>query len=143
MARSGTDSRRRARLGRISLLGDAGRGVVTGANTACGPKLWRANLPILDQLSVECARVPAVKSVDVHQHLWPEAVLEVLERRSEAPRARRHRGVWQVELSGEPAFQVDPREHDPERRARDLGVDHALVALSAPAGIEELPARGA
>ena len=29
-----------------------------------------------------------VRSVDVHQHLWPEAVLRVLERRSAAPRAR-------------------------------------------------------
>ena len=87
--------------------------------------------------------VPVVKSVDVHQHLWPEAVLEVLERRSTAPRARRLRGVWQVELPGEPAFEVDPREHDPEQRAAGLGVDHALVALSAPVGFEELPARDA
>jgi hypothetical protein len=63
--------------------------------------------------------------------------------RANTTRARRRRGVWQVELPGEPAFEVDPREHDPERRARDLGVDHALVALSAPVGIEGLPARDA
>jgi 6-methylsalicylate decarboxylase len=87
--------------------------------------------------------VPGVKSIDVHQHLWPEAVLEVLERRSEPPRARRRAGIWEVELPGEPAFEVDPADHEPEQRADGLGVDHALVALSAPVGFEGLPARDA
>ena len=81
-------------------------------------------------------------AVDVHQHLWPEPVLEALARRGTAPRARRRGSVWQVELSGEPAFTVDPAEHDPERRAADVraeGLDQALVALSSPVGIEVLP----
>ena len=81
-------------------------------------------------------------AVDVHQHLWPEPVLEALARRGAAPRARRSGSCWQVELPGEPAFTVDPAEHDPERRAADVraqGLDQALVALSSPVGIEVLP----
>lgn len=84
-----------------------------------------------------------MRSVDVHQHLWPEAVLRVLERRSAPPRARWHYDRWRTELPGEPAFEVDPREHDPHERARGLTVDRALVALSSPIGLEALPARDA
>ncbi|MBN1529465.1 MAG: amidohydrolase family protein [Thermoleophilaceae bacterium] len=84
-----------------------------------------------------------MNTVDVHQHLWPEAVLEVLERRSGAPRARRRGGVWHVDLPGEPSFEIDPRDHDPGRRARELEVDLALVAPSAPVGVEALPDRDA
>lgn len=79
---------------------------------------------------------------DVHQHLWPEAVLRSLSTRSEAPYARWERGHWTVELAGEPAFAIDPADHDPEDRAagvRALGLDRALVALSSAVGIEELP----
>ena len=82
-------------------------------------------------------------TVDLHQHLWPEPVLEVLERRSGAPRARRRRGVWQLDLPGEPSFEVDPQDHDPGRRARNLDVDLAVVALSSPVGVEGLPDRDA
>jgi hypothetical protein len=81
-------------------------------------------------------------AVDVHQHLWPEPVLEALARRSAAPRARRCDRGWQVELQGEPPFLVDPAEHDPGRRSADLRadrLDQALVALSSPVGIEVLP----
>ena len=85
--------------------------------------------------------VPVVKSVDLHQHLWPEAVLSVLERRSEAPRARRRGGLWRVDLPGEPTFEIDPADHEPEQRARNLEVDHAIMALSTPVGLEGLPAR--
>ena len=75
-------------------------------------------------------------SVDVHQHLWPEGVLAVLERRSEAPRARWAGGRWRVELDGEPFFEIDPADHEPEDRAKTMGVDRALVALSSPVGAE-------
>lgn len=82
-----------------------------------------------------------MRSVDVHQHLWPEAVLRVLERRSAPPKARWHDERWGIELLGEPAFDVDPRDHDPDERARGLTVDRALVALSSPVGLEALAAR--
>ncbi|MEA2418316.1 MAG: 6-methylsalicylate decarboxylase [Thermoleophilaceae bacterium] len=84
-----------------------------------------------------------MRSVDVHQHLWPEAVLRVLERRSVAPRVRWQGERWRVELPGEPEFEVDPRDHAVERRVAGLVVDRALVALSSPVGFEELPARDA
>jgi hypothetical protein len=84
-----------------------------------------------------------MKSTDVHQHLWPEAVLKVLETRLTPPRARWRAGRWQVDLEGEPSFEVDPVDHDPEERAAQLGVDRALVALSSPVGTEALPPRAA
>jgi 6-methylsalicylate decarboxylase len=82
-----------------------------------------------------------VRSVDVHQHLWPEGVLRVLERRSAAPRASWVDGRWRVELGGEPSFDIDPADHDPVERADGLTVDKALIALSTPVGLETLPAR--
>ena len=82
-------------------------------------------------------------SIDVHQHLWPEPVLRVLERRSTAPRVTWISGRWRVDLPGEPSFEVDPAQHDPETRAENLRVDRALVSLSSPVGAEALPARDA
>ena len=82
-------------------------------------------------------------AVDVHQHLWPAEVLRALERRTDAPYARPTAAGWCVTLPGEPAFLIDPLEHDVGARARDVrsaGLDRALVALSSPVGIEALPA---
>jgi len=79
----------------------------------------------------------------VHQHLWPEAVLRVLEGRAGRPRAIWKSGRWRVELMGEPSFAIDPAEHDPGERERSLEVDRALVALSSPVGLEPLPPRDA
>lgn len=84
-----------------------------------------------------------VKSIDVHQHLWPEPVLRVLERRSMAPRVTWHGGRWRVDIPGEPSFELDPAQHDPDTRAEALDVDRALLALSSPVGAEALPARDA
>jgi len=74
-------------------------------------------------------------NVDVHQHLWPSSLVEVLRARTEPPRLR----GWTLELAGEPAYEVDPRDHDPAlraERARRDGLDLALVSLSSPLGIE-------
>lgn len=78
---------------------------------------------------------PAV--VDVHQHLWPESLIEALRSRSTPPRMR----GWTLELAGEPDYEVDPRAHDPAERAEQVrqdGLDLALVSLSSPLGIESL-----
>lgn len=79
---------------------------------------------------------------DVHQHLWPEAVLRALEGRTTAPRALwRRDGRWEITLEAEPAFEVDPHDHDPQLRVERLagqGVDRALVALSSPVGADSL-----
>jgi 6-methylsalicylate decarboxylase len=80
--------------------------------------------------------------IDVHQHLWPEPLLAELARRRGAPRLRRRRESWVVEVPGEPEAAVDLADHDPERRVdllRTDGLDRAYVALSTPLGIEALP----
>jgi hypothetical protein len=82
------------------------------------------------------------RAYDVHQHLWPETVLRVLETRESAPRALwRRDGRWEIHLEAEPAFEIDPRDHDPHVRVERLarqGVDRALVALSSPVGADSL-----
>jgi 6-methylsalicylate decarboxylase len=80
--------------------------------------------------------------IDVHQHLWPEPLVAELARRSQAPRLRRRREGWVVEVPGEPDAAVDLADHDPDARAalvRADGIDRAYVALSSPLGIEALP----
>jgi 6-methylsalicylate decarboxylase len=80
--------------------------------------------------------------IDVHQHLWPEPLLGELARRRDAPRLRRRREGWIVEIPGEPEAAVDLADNDPERRVdllRADGLDRAYVALSTPLGIEALP----
>jgi 6-methylsalicylate decarboxylase len=84
--------------------------------------------------------------IDVHQHLWPEPLLGELARRREAPRLRRRREGWVVEVPGEPDASVELTDHDPDRRVDLLGadgLDRAYVALSSPLGIEALPADAA
>jgi 6-methylsalicylate decarboxylase len=84
--------------------------------------------------------------IDVHQHLWPEPLLVELARRREAPRLRRRREGWVVEVPGEPEAAVDLGDHDPEHRLDLLsadGLDRAYVALSTPLGIEALPPNAA
>lgn len=76
-------------------------------------------------------------STDVHQHLWPASLIEALRARAAPPRLR----GWTLELTGEPPYEVDPGQHDPERRtaqAREDGLDTAIVSLSSPLGIESL-----
>jgi 6-methylsalicylate decarboxylase len=80
--------------------------------------------------------------IDVHQHLWPEPLLGELARRRRAPRLRRRREGWIVEVPGEPDGAVELADHDPDRRVdllRADGLDRAYVALSSPLGIEALP----
>ena len=77
--------------------------------------------------------------IDVHQHIWPDALIEALRARQTQPRMR----GWTLELAGEPDYTVDAQAHDADARAasaRDDGLDLALVSLSSPLGIESLPA---
>ncbi|MEO9321874.1 amidohydrolase [Nocardioides sp. C4-1] len=76
--------------------------------------------------------------LDVHQHAWPDALLEELRRRSRGPRVVGDRLL----LDGEPEFVIDPAVHVLADRARaDAadGIDRALLSLSSPLGIESLP----
>jgi hypothetical protein len=75
--------------------------------------------------------------VDVHQHLWPEALVGELRRRSQPPRL----DGWTLLTSGEPPFRVDAAEHDPGQRAAQAardGADRVIIGLSSPLGIEYL-----
>lgn len=82
--------------------------------------------------------MPPGDAIDVHQHLWPEALVDRLRARSKPPFLR----GWTLVTAGEQPFDVDPRSHDvAERGALDhaAGVGLACVSLSAPLGLEQLP----
>ena len=88
------------------------------------------------QLETHSARAGAI---DVHQHLWPEELVDRLRARRTAPYLR----GWTLHTDGEPPYGVDPRGHDVGERVaadRAAGVATACLSLSAPLGIESLPA---
>jgi hypothetical protein len=75
--------------------------------------------------------------VDIHQHVWPDALLEELRRRSQPPRL----DGWTLLTSGEPPFGVNPADHDIPRRAAQAtldGVGLVVIGPSSPLGIEYL-----
>ena len=77
-------------------------------------------------------------AVDVHQHLWPEELVERLRGRSAPPFLR----GWRLHTHGEPAYDVDPGAHDPQARVladEQDGIGTACLGLSSPLGIERLP----
>jgi predicted TIM-barrel fold metal-dependent hydrolase len=76
-------------------------------------------------------------AVDVHQHLWPDELVDRLRARSKAPYLR----DWTLHTDGEPPYDVDPGGHDVATRVaadREAGVVTACLSLSAPLGIERL-----
>ena len=76
--------------------------------------------------------------IDVHQHLWPEPLIDALRRRTEPPRL----DGWVLHTASAPPYQVDPADHDVAARAALVeaeGLDQALLSLSSPLGIEYLP----
>lgn len=74
---------------------------------------------------------------DVHQHLWPPALIEALRARSSAPMLR----GWTLHLAGEPAYDVTPADHDVSTRTPKDGEPPrlALISMSSPLGLEDLP----
>ncbi|NUS52505.1 MAG: amidohydrolase, partial [Nocardioidaceae bacterium] len=78
-----------------------------------------------------------VTAIDLHQHLWPEPLVDRLRARTRAPYLR----GWTLHTQAEPPYDVDPAHHDVDRRIaadRRQGVGVACVSLSAPLGIENL-----
>lgn len=74
-------------------------------------------------------------ATDIHQHLWPERLLDALRGRSEPPYLR----GWILHTATEAPYAVTPADHDPARRAAlDPEVDRIVLAPSAPLGIEDL-----
>ena len=47
-------------------------------------------------------------AIDVHQHLWPDELVDRLRARSKAPYLR----GWTLYTEGEPPYDVDPAGHD-------------------------------
>lgn len=77
-------------------------------------------------------------AVDLHQHLWPAPLVELLRRRTRTPYLR----DWQLVTDGEPAYEIRPRDHEVGSRIEQdhrAGIGLACVSLSAPLGIESLP----
>ncbi|MEV7340961.1 amidohydrolase [Streptomyces sp. NPDC093544] len=78
-------------------------------------------------------------NVDVHQHLWSGAFVAALRARDKPP----FLDGWTLYVEGEPPYEVSPADHDVARRtelAAADGLGRALVSLSAPLGVEWLPA---
>jgi hypothetical protein len=76
-------------------------------------------------------------AIDVHQHLWPDELVDRLRTRSKAPYLR----GWTLHTDGEPPYEVDPAGHDVAARVatdQEAGVVTACLSLSAPLGIEGL-----
>lgn len=80
--------------------------------------------------------------VDVHQHLWSEALLEALAAREALPFVRQTNGLTVLHCAGENPYIVETRTETPAARARlvhEDGLDRAAIALSSPIGVEVLP----
>ncbi|MCD5312652.1 amidohydrolase family protein [Kineosporia babensis] len=77
----------------------------------------------------------SARACDVHQHLWPPALLEALRARTEPPFLR----GYTLYLDGEPPYEVNPADHDVAARLAQQGDVRALVSLSSPLGLEDLP----
>lgn len=83
-----------------------------------------------------------MKTVDVHQHLLGEPLIEALARRTSEPRLISRREGWTFRVAAEPDSILAFEATDAELRREDLegdGIDRALVALSTALGIESLP----
>lgn len=75
--------------------------------------------------------------VDIHQHLWPDLLVEALRRRSQPPRL----DDWTLLTASEPPYAVNPADHDvPWRSAQAAhdGAGRVVIGLSSPLGIEYL-----
>ena len=82
--------------------------------------------------------MPGCGPIDVHQHLWPPALVDAL--RGRRRRRRTLRG-WTLHTAGEAPYEIGRRRPRPRRRAPPSirTSTRALVSLSAPLGIEYLP----
>jgi hypothetical protein len=78
------------------------------------------------------------RRADIHQHLWPDALLSSLARRAVAPRLRRDGRRWLLELEGDAPAPFDPADHDPVARATSDPAQRIVIAPSSPLGIEWL-----
>jgi hypothetical protein len=75
-------------------------------------------------------------TVDLHQHFWPEPLLEVLSRRDRPPCL----SGSILEVEGEPASEIDLGAHDLAARIALLdrcGIDVAVISLQPTLGLDD------
>ena len=80
-------------------------------------------------------------AIDLHQHLWPEPLLDRLRAACIAPYLR----GWRLFTATEAPYDIRPEHHDVAARTAtdvDREVGLACLSLSAPLGIESPPAVG-
>jgi predicted TIM-barrel fold metal-dependent hydrolase len=78
-----------------------------------------------------------VTTYDLHQHLWPESLVEALARRTSPPMLRGNTLV----VPGEGAFEIDPSAYGTTACIASLdraGIDVAVVSCPPTLGIDEL-----
>ena len=81
-------------------------------------------------------------TIDVHQHLWPQPLIDVLTARTAPPRLRGST----LELQDEGEFAVDLGAHDVDARIALLDrneIDVAVISLAPTLGYTELPVEDA
>ncbi len=79
----------------------------------------------------------SLAAIDLHQHLWPEPLIDRLRSRSRTPNLR----GWTLHTQGEAPFEIEPAHHDVHARLRENahdGLSLACLSLSSPLGIESL-----
>ena len=77
------------------------------------------------------------QAVDLHQHLWPEPLVDRLRARSRVPYLR----GWTLHTLGEAPYEIRADHHDVRARLQQNADDDlalACLSLSAPLGIESL-----
>ena len=87
-----------------------------------------------------------METVDVHQHLLGEPLIEALARRKAPPQLIPRPDGWTFRVAAEPDSILVTEATDAELRRLELeadGIDRALVALSTALGIETLPSEEA
>jgi 6-methylsalicylate decarboxylase len=79
--------------------------------------------------------------IDMHQHLWSEPFVDALAARDELPFVRREHGLTVLFIAGERPYVIDVGGESGVRRAELIardGLDHALICMSSPLGVERL-----
>jgi 6-methylsalicylate decarboxylase len=115
----------------------SGRAMFSGAPSVSG-----ASRPAATSMSGGTTAGSDQPTVDVHQHLLGERLVEALARRTEAPMLIRRREGWTFRVPAEPDSVLAFDATDVAGRSAALaadGVDRALVALSTALGVESLP----
>jgi predicted TIM-barrel fold metal-dependent hydrolase len=85
---------------------------------------------------------PSVMGTDIHQHLWPDRLVDALRRRRSPPWLDGDGDQPVLRLEHEPDCRVDLTRHALAGRLVALdeaGIDRVVISLSTPLAIEALP----